>query len=339
MPTLCNTGTLAPTIQASTLIEGRTGCSSIQTQHECLSQYTALGCTWDPSTNKCTGGKEAGVRTYAIGESTSTDPVAAADAVTADADKSMSENSVKGGQSGCSNVLQHRVVVEDSSVTGPLLKLENLLIMGDTLQSRTCMLRGVAEFEKINGDWVAQIDPNVRDPKVKAPLCFVLNTMIFPAGVVTSTEGQITQLIAIQLEPQGTIRVTTKLNKEPANLRLHLRLDGNLYHPFMPALKPPTTNCAPYCFPAKMLARDKMSPGTSCVKYCTPQQLDPDTRKPLDCKCDMLKRIDCWKHKGSLSIRCGQYKQLLGQRYLNMTNQTMIEMQCAAICARQLSSF
>jgi chemotaxis protein histidine kinase CheA len=339
MPTLCNTGTLAPTIQASTLIEGRTGCSSIQTQHECLSQYTALGCTWDPSTNKCTGGKEAGVRTYAIGESTSTDPVAAADAVTADADKSMSENSVKGGQSGCSNVLQHRVVVEDSSVTGPLLKLENLLIMGDTLQSRTCMLRGVAEFEKINGDWVAQIDPNVRDPKVKAPLCFVLNTMVFPAGVVTSTEGQITQLIAIQLEPQGTIRVTTKLNKEPANLRLHLRLDGNLYHPFMPALKPPTTNCAPYCFPAKMLARDKMSPGTSCVKYCTPQQLDPDTRKPLDCKCDMLKRIDCWKHKGSLSIRCGQYKQLLGQRYLNMTNQTMIEMQCAAICARQLSSF
>jgi len=247
------------------------------------------------------------------------------------------------GMDGC-NVTKSRVLI-DSTVTGPVLQPKNIVVMGNDISTRTCALRGVANFTRVNGDWVAQIDPNTRDPKVKSPLCFPLNSMIFSAGVVDREGGPIIKAAAIQIEPHGSIRVITQVG--PSNGVLHLQLDGIAYHPLMMAPKPPAPNCAPYCFPAKPLSNSKMSPGTSCVKYCTPEQLNATVspRVPLACKCDMLKRIDCWEHDTGNSdtrsgIRCGQYKQLLATRHADMNaNETWIQQTCAAICARQLSAF
>jgi len=253
------------------------------------------------------------------------------------------------GMKGCT-VTKHRVLI-DPAVTGPVLQSENLIVMGShSIASRTCALRGVAKFKKVNGDWSAQIDPNLRDPQVNAPLCFPLNTIIFLASMVHSQEGPIVHAVAIQIEPHGAIRMITDVTAPEEEVLV--RLDGIVYHPSMAAPKPPAPECVPYCFPETALKSDEMSPGTSCVKYCTPEQLDPSTfpRMPLPCQCDMLKRIDCWNHNAtdngeSSGIRCGQYKQLLAKRHKEvpdgnaMQREEWIQQKCAAICARQLSAF
>ena len=69
---------------------------------------------------------------------------------------------------GC-NVTKSRVLI-DSTVTGPVLQPKNIIVMGNAISTRTCALRGVADFTRVNGDWVAQIDPNTRDPKVSSRL-------------------------------------------------------------------------------------------------------------------------------------------------------------------------
>lgn len=78
---------------------------------------------------------------------------------------------------GCT-VTKHRVLI-DPAVTGPVLQSENLIVMGShSIASRTCALRGVAKFKKVNGDWSAQIDPNLRDPQV------IMIAILMPAFLV-----------------------------------------------------------------------------------------------------------------------------------------------------------
>ena len=82
--------------------------------------------------------------------------------------------------------------------------------------------------------------------------------------------------------------------------------------------------------------------GTSCVKYCTPNQLNPATGLPLECKCDMLKRIECWSYKNK-QLRCGQFKQLLNQRFEPRDGAIAVtpdqhHQKCGAVCARQLAA-
>ena len=44
------------------------------------------------------------------------------------------------------------------------------------------------KFTWIDGNAIAQLDPDLRDPTLHTPLCFPLSTMIFTAGIVKSSE-------------------------------------------------------------------------------------------------------------------------------------------------------
>ena len=101
-----------------------------------------------------------------------------------------------------------------------------------------------------------------------------------------------------------------------------VRLDNIMYHSLMKFNTSPQT-CAPYCFPTSKLGENGVAVSgeglkyakqlltcvvAGCVKYCTPTQYDrnPDTSlTPSPCRCTMLKRLDCFKHKHKHGIVCG----------------------------------
>jgi hypothetical protein len=247
-------------------------------------------------------------------------------------------DSIIGTGSGSGSVSEVLVLSESSSS-----EIGNLLVMGSTLQKRTCALQGVAQFTSIGGEAVAQIDPNYRDPATKQPLCFPLATMVFFAGVVADSSSAITRSVALQIEPHGRLRVLGEENSD-----IKIRLDGIVFHPLTPYNQAPKS-CAPYCFPA---AQEGGEPGSSgCVKYCTPPQYETlwgevstanclfvgRYLSQINCRCDLVKRIDCWKHEGSSELQCGQFKQLVQEH--TQAYHAYQAPQCAQVCADQLSSF
>jgi len=164
----------------------------------------------------------------------------------------------------------------------------NLIITGNSLESRTCSLRGVVTFQSMDRSAQAQLDPNIRDPSIKTPLCFPLAAQIFFAGVVATKTGPIVRHVAVQIEPHGRLRVIGEEAKD-----IHVRLDGITYYPFMPFNKP-NPDCAPYCFPrakANLAQGNTTHMGVSgCVKYCAPAESEvvDGKLKPIDCQCDMV---------------------------------------------------
>ena len=68
----------------------------------------------------------------------------------------------------------------------PVLSPSNIIVMGETLQTRTCALLGTVNFTSVNSSLVAQLNPNARDPKMGVSLCFPLTAMIFFAGIVNN---------------------------------------------------------------------------------------------------------------------------------------------------------
>jgi hypothetical protein len=211
----------------------------------------------------------------------------------------------------------------------------NLIITGNSLESRTCSLRGVVTFQSMDRSAQAQLDPNIRDPSIKTPLCFPLAAQIFFAGVVETKTGPIVRHVAVQIEPHGRLRVIGEEAKD-----IHVRLDGITYYPFMPFNKP-NPDCAPYCFPrakANLEQGNTTHMGVSgCVKYCAPAESEvvDGKLKPVDCQCDMVKRIACFNREGSSELTCGQYKKLLR---VHTVSQNGIPDACGQVCARQLAS-
>jgi len=215
----------------------------------------------------------------------------------------------------------------------------NVVILGGTLQSRTCALRGVVRFTSIEGQAVAQLDPNLRDTTgLWTPVCFPIASMIFFAGLVDSdADSAFERSIAVQVEPHGRLRVIGGLTTAEAENGVLVRLDGVAFHPFMPFNTVPS--CEPYCFGIPDMVEGKRAMGNSgCVKYCAPTQYNMTMRPPalVNCQCDMVKRLECWFHRDDAKrLRCGQFKQLLATRPLDKLRPTP---DCEIICSQQLSS-
>lgn len=215
----------------------------------------------------------------------------------------------------------------------------NMLVMGDTIQTRVCSLHGVVGFSSINGEAVAQLDPNLRDPTgPKLPLCAPLSAMVFFAGLVLGTSSPILRTVAVQIEPHGRMLVLAGLTPSDIAAGVKVRLDGITFQPFARFNSVP--GCAPYCFPAS--ASSTAMGNSGCVKYCAPEQYTRGEDMSLvleDCRCDMVKRLECWNHEGENDLRCLQFKQLLNTYLLSgqMTSEELHQ-KCALTCARQLSS-
>jgi len=209
----------------------------------------------------------------------------------------------------------------------------NVVISGNSLESQTCTLRGVVTFQSIKGQAEAQLDPNLRNPYDKTNLCFPLAAMVFFAGVVSGDSSPIHRHVAVQLEPHGRLRIL-----EPELRDLRVRLDGITYYPFMRFNKPNPT-CAPYCFPmmAAGVTGSKMK-SAGCVKYCTPPELRlvNGALVPINCQCDMVKRLSCFQREGSKTLKCGQFKQLV--RTHTLDKGTVDAKVCGEVCGRQLSA-
>jgi len=227
------------------------------------------------------------------------------------------------------------------NVTGfpTVIGTANMLAMGNTIQNRVCALHGVVEFTSLNGEAVAQLDPNLRDPTgPKLPLCFPLSAMVFFAGLVLSTGSPILRSVAVQIEPHGRVLVLAGLTSSEIAAGVKLRLDGIIFQPFARFNSVP--GCAPYCFPAS--ANSTAMDNSGCVKYCAPEQYSRGhgTRLELEeCRCDMVKRLECWHHDGESDIRCGQYKQLLNTYLLSGDiPPAELHQRCALTCARQLAA-
>ena len=216
----------------------------------------------------------------------------------------------------------------------------NLIITGKHLNNRTCSLRGVVTFQSMRKSAQAQLDPNLRDPST-TPLCFPMATQIFIAGVVKDNNSTIiTRHVAVQIEPHGRLRV---VGEEPQDI--NVRLDGISYAPWMPFNTPPS-DCVGYCFPKVSTDKAGRTMGVSgCTKYCTPNQYETvagDTgtgrilSKQVDCRCDVMKRIECFKREGETMLTCGQYKELVRMHSLDSGKDVGFDV-CGEICARQLS--
>jgi len=231
------------------------------------------------------------------------------------------------GYRGCNKIGADAIDTQGFSIIGS----NNVAVMGTDIDSRTCVLRGVVEFISDGSTATAWLDPNYRDPATDVPLCFpVSGTMQFFASVYTElfTEGTsaIEETVIVQIEPHGRLVI---MGEQKSNVRV--RLDNILYHPLMPFNDPPTT-CAPYCFPAGVMGAGNVVT-SGCVKYCTPTQFvrQHDTSlKPSDCRCTMLKRLDCFKRNGEANVVCGQFKKLMR---MNLPDE------CGQICAGQLAAF
>lgn len=232
---------------------------------------------------------------------------------------------------GCQKVHAKVDVQQDGFPTNSVLSASNMVASGGTIQSRVCTLKGVVTFTVMDGSAQAQIDPNLRDPATKTPLCFPMAAMTFFAGVVDDAASPIKANVIVQVEPHGRIRIVGQQIEEDVKVRL----DGITFAPFMQFNEPPP-QCAPYCFP---LGEDGgQMTSTGCIKYCTPpayERNDQGELAPKDCQCDMLKRLECWKHEGESNLRCGQFKQLL--RMYTLNGQTVGEEQCGKVCGEQLS--
>lgn len=209
----------------------------------------------------------------------------------------------------------------------------HVVVTGYGQESITCTLRGVVTFQASGGHAEAQLDPNYRDPRFKSPLCHPMATMLFFAGVVDDDTGPIRRHVALQIEPHGRIRV---IGKEARDIKV--RLDGVTFSPFMRFNKP-NPSCAAYCFPTVKPGKSgaKMS-ASGCVKYCTPpeMQLVAGKLQPVPCRCDMMKRLECFKREGSSKLVCGQFKQLI--RAHTLAKGTVDMKVCGEVCARQLTA-
>jgi len=125
-----------------------------------------------------------------------------------------------------------------------VLKPANMVIMGKSFATRTCVLRGVVKFTSVDSTAIAFLDPNYRDPTTRMPFCFPMATMIFLASVTDSNNsGRIARTLALQIEPHGRMVI---IGKEPRDVSV--RLDNIMYHPLMEFNFSPRS-CAPYCFP------------------------------------------------------------------------------------------
>jgi hypothetical protein len=214
---------------------------------------------------------------------------------------------------------------------------DNLVVMGDSLHSRTCVLRGVVTFTRDSSDsLVAQLDPNLRDPTLNTPLCFPLNALLFMGGVTSGSKVHITQSVAVRIEPHGRLRITSRVEEveEEKPNTLQVRLDGIIYHPFMRPNTAPTGPCAPYCFPESRANAEMMGAPTGCVKQCTPTSIsfEHGQLNIQDCQCDMIKRLECFGSEHA--PRCGQFKELIHMHHGAMTVNSTV---CGQICARQLA--
>merc|ERR1711918_85693 len=120
------------------------------------------------------------------------------------------------------------------------------------------------------------------------------------------------------------------LSDEEQNKDWKIRLDGIAYHPFMPFNTVPM--CEPACFPVARNGSDTMG-SAGCVKYCAPTMYLREADRLAQCQCTMVKRLNCWFHKGETQLRCGQYKQLIGvPKKLSKGSDN-----CDVICAQQLA--
>jgi len=214
-----------------------------------------------------------------------------------------------------------------------IINKHNLAVMGKDIDSRTCVLRGVAKFTSDGSTATAWLDPNYRDPDTEMPLCFpVSGTMQFFAGIVNPKDtSEIERTVGLQIEPHGRLVI---IGRQPSDVMV--RLDNILYHPLMKFNDAPQT-CAPYCFPTSKLGQEGVAV-SGCVKYCTPTQYvrQSDTSlSPSPCRCTMLKRLDCFKRNGQADIVCGQFKRLMETSDIkgNPTEK------CDQICAGQLVAF
>lgn len=220
-----------------------------------------------------------------------------------------------------------------------VIRTQQRIIMGTTVQQRTCSLHGVVGFTVMDGSPVAHLDPNLRDPVTGTPLCFPLSSVIFFAGVVDNESSPIVRSVAVQIEPHGLLRMVagsiSAVGATPG-AKVLVRLDGITYHPFMPFNVVPRT-CAPYCFALNTHGTTMGSSG--CIKYCTPAQYIRKSGNEIElnnCRCDMLKWLTCFMHEGS-QFRCSQFKQLLRMHLLSLKREAS-KAECGKVCAEQLSS-
>jgi len=236
---------------------------------------------------------------------------------------------------GCKQIHDKVDYEQPGFPTKSVLDASKMVASGNTIQTRMCTLKGVIKFTAINESAQAQIDPNLRDPSSMTPLCFPIATMTFFAGVVADDKATspIQSNVILQVEPHGRIRIIG----QKINADTFVRLDGITYSPFMQFNEPPP-QCAPYCFPLGEAGGEMTS--TGCIKYCTPPayKRNADGKlQPLECQCDMMKRLECWKHEGSTSLRCGQFKQLLRMYKISSPNDEVGDADCGKTCGEQLS--
>ncbi len=84
------------------------------------------------------------------------------------------------------------------------------------------------------------------------------------------------------------------------------------------------------------LARLTMRDPVFLPQYCIPpayQRAANGELRPLDCQCDMLKRLECFVREQDPRLRCGQFKQLLAMRTLSGKSRS----KCLRACGQQLS--
>jgi len=221
-----------------------------------------------------------------------------------------------------------------------IVGLSSMLVMGDDIQGRTCVLHGVARFGSIDGSApIAQLDPNLKDQRNGASiaLCAPLSTQLFFGGLVTDSSAPITQSVALQIEPHGRMRIIAGLSpNEMKSESLDIRLDGITYQTYLPFNQPHA--CVTYCFP--LVATIEQLESAGCTKTCTPSQYErkaDGSVAQLNCRCDMVKRLDCWKHDKENAVRCGQFKQLMRSYVQDPKLPPHNAAKCSAACARQLA--
>jgi len=250
---------------------------------------------------------------------------------------------------GC-QLLRNKVDIHQQGFpTNSVIDRSNMVIMGNTLQTRVCALHGVIEFTAMENGVLAQLDPNLRDPKLKTPLCFPIAAMMFFASAIPDHSDHswpMSKIVAIQIEPQGTMRIIggdPEVIAVQQNKKVRVRLDGITYAPFMPFNEPYERGgqgCTPSCFPPNSITTGATMGISGCIKYCNPGR-SKKAREPRypnidegDCQFDVVKRLECSMREGNPDLQCGQFKQLVRTWTYSKESPT----KCAETCARQLSN-
>merc|ERR1711988_1198514 len=148
--------------------------------------------------------------------------------------------------------------------------------MGESLQEQTCALMDTVDFTSVDGNVIAQLDPNNQNPINKVSLCFPLTAMVFFAGIVPNRGSPISRSVAIRIEPHGRLRVVAGLSAADQKKGWKIRLDGIVYHPYMPFNTVP--QCEPACFPRPREGQSALG-SAGCVKYCAPTMYDRKTNQ------------------------------------------------------------